>query len=302
MKPLTTVNLKSALGNLQVSRDGSKMYAINASEGKLLRWRLPGLEEDGSVQLAGVETAVAIDPSGARIFAAGQKTISILSTEPLALKKSFQIESAIEDVVAVDKDTLLAVGSGTVLVSVSKTAVVEQYPVRGARIFMPRAEDRAYVGGGILNIKRAADGSGQVEWVTSPVFSMTAAPITQISPDGRYACSHKGDGRVLRLGRCWAAAQVEAGKVDPHSAAAFSPDSSRLYLLTADGFLKVYSVPEFNLLASHHLGVRGIQAFVPSDGKSIIVAGAGAAATPGRRQPRNNSMEVVDLYRFEIPQ
>lgn len=302
LAPAAKMPLKSALGSIRITRDGTRMYAINYSESKLCRWRLPELVEDGSVQLTGVEKAVALDPEGTRVYAVGQKTISIVSTALLTLEKSFSVEVDIEDAIAIDKDTLLATGygRGTVLVSISKTAVIEKFREGSARILVAQDEARAYVGECVFSIRRDPAGSPRVEETPIRGQLRTNVRLDQISPDGRYGCTRGDRYTVVRLGRCWAASHAEVAQVERHAAAAFSPNSTRLYLFTSDGFLKIYDVPGFKIQAAHNLGVRATQAFIHSNGKSITLAGAIEGAAPVRTLSGLPS-EVVDLYRFEIP-
>ncbi|HZN60942.1 MAG TPA: hypothetical protein VFC90_00925 [Planctomycetota bacterium] len=304
IQPIGKIAVKSVLGEFRVSKDGKKLYALNLSEAKLLRWRLPGLEEDGAVAVVGVEKAVALSPSGTRIFAVGQKTVSILSVEPLALQKSFSVEVGMEDVCAVDEDTILTAGQGVVSISISKTAVTQKFNFSGPdRIRMSPNGDRAYCGDGLFAINRNAGGRVRIETMVLPRGMGVAPASMSMSSDGRFACSSSPDSRVYRLGRCWAASCTPLAPVDKHLVSAFSPDGSKLLLFTDEGFLKIYDTVDFKLQASHRLGVRAYQAVLDADGKSVTLAAAPEDASTARMgyDPQAKQGVVVDLYRFEIP-
>jgi hypothetical protein len=302
LKPTQRVEVQDVLGDLRISKDGKRLYAINLSDNRLYRWKLPSLEEDGSATLSPGVKALSLDPTGDWAIAAGHTTITLLTTEPLAVRKSFAVELSVEDVHALDKDTLLVSGSrDAALVSVPKTAVVQLLQGRAQKLTPSPAGDRVYAGELIFSVRKES-GEFKVEKAGQNYGQgFGDGGRMSISPDGRYGCTPL-DARVFRLGRCWSAARVQVVQLDPRSVTVFSKDSDRLFLFTEQGYLKVHGCADWQISASHSLGIHATQAVLEPDGKSIVVAGWVINEPMGRgRSGQQNPGRAVNLFRFELP-
>lgn len=300
--PTAMAEVNAPLGVMRLTKDGKKLYVVNLKEKKLSRWKLPSLELEASAALAGDEKSVALVPTGTKVCAVGQKSVTLLSADTLATLSSFSVELAMEDVHAFSDEYLFVTGfQGTALVSTSKTAVIQRFAGGGNRIESSPSGDRLYVADAVYPIVRNSDGSLQIGRFR-PRHGMGHGFSTMtVSPDGRYGCSF-GDSRIFRLGRCWSAAVVLHAQVEMHGIPVFSPDNRRLYLFTGEGFLKVYDTLDFQLTGSHYIGVRVTQALVDPDGKSLTVAAIPemGSVLPQRR-PQWGPESSINLYRFEIP-
>jgi len=303
LQPLSRKEVMSDVADLVLDHDGN-LCGINATDGRLQRWRLPGMEEDASGSFQGSMTAIAIEPEGNWIFGVGKKNVFVFEKKSLKLSKAFAIEHNLLDVHALDGDKLIVTGyDGTFLVSVEKTAVVQKID-KGDRAFTVLVKrDRLYVKGTFLQVVRPSASEVVIDWG----YAENEEPPMDISPDHRWGVTSQGN--VYRIGRTVLAQRIQYAELRSSSdssrtrAAVFSNNSEEIYKFTDDGYLRVYGTQDVKERSSHFLGILVTKVVVEPSGRGLVVAGYALVnqANPERPGQRLGSESKVNLFRFEIP-
>jgi hypothetical protein len=262
---------------------------------------LEKFQEEKEIALAGGETVMSLAPGGSVLVAGGKRVISIVSPSQGKLLKTFSVEQELTDVCAVDDQTIIACGGGTIVaISIAKQAIVSRsnYIANGGRLYPSRDGKKVYTGAGSVLLPDKAQ--GREELTVSSQFSSSSPHALFMSPDGRFATSP--DGKVYRLGKSFVADMIEIAKIEQHWASAWATGSKTLFLVNGAGFVKEYDTDTWEMRKSWFLGWRMTELFTNEAG--TVLTGVGQAAPPGQGDSSRNTYQPPppgDLLQFEIP-
>jgi DNA-binding beta-propeller fold protein YncE len=298
LKPEAVVKLGAALEGLSFSPDRRWLYVLNASDAKLLRLAAAKPAPDAlAADLAAGSEGFCLSPDGKTIytFASPQghhrhlngkpqlgkiqtldadtlkvRKTSTITHDPLSMalddKGLLYITTGSEDpsrLIVIDPDRGVEVGRWADLIYPS---VVRIAPDR-RRLYAACPDDNysrfqsLAIPDDVKEKPAAAGGAGAQD---------TRPQQFAVSPDGRFLVA--GGGFVLRLAKNPGDDLKLLKKVDPHVACAMDKDCDRVLLSAADGFLKVYSYPDFELQQSVRLGTVAYRMALDAAGKRLYCA------------------------------
>jgi S1-C subfamily serine protease len=278
----TEMPLSSVFGGLHLSPDGTALYALDLSEGQVYKLDPDTLQVKAKLAVHETAVAMAMTPDGKTLYVGGRApsivvmdareaegrvagTLQVISTTTFTTTANLEVKAAIVDLVAADRGLVVATcqaqWNGLVVIDVARKSEDFVHLVYGGgSIRLSRDQRRVYVGDFGLSPADFRCVSLRKEQGKYPTYDSIyhgdhplGGPF-DISPDGKYLIGAYGS--ILRLGKTKDADLRFVMKIDPFHASALAPGSSTLFTLTADGFLKSYSIGGFELQKSVKLGYR----------------------------------------------
>jgi DNA-binding beta-propeller fold protein YncE len=115
-----------------------------------------------------------------------------------------------------------------------------------------------------------------------------------VSPDGKFLLAKTGT--VLRLGPSRDEDLQPVTKLDKFAAAVVDVEHGAALLLSGDGVLRHYSYPDFKLRGTHKIGIVSYQAVLDPKSGKLYVAGFDPADLGGRAKARG----FGDVFVFDV--
>jgi hypothetical protein len=295
LAPAGTLALKCAVAGMRLSADGKRLYALNASDGKLLFIDPQTLEVGKEILVPGASRALSVFPGGKLMAVGGPRKIHLIDVATGKVLKTFELEQDFSQIFAADDQTLYVTGPiGFAVVSIGKQSVVERRDLANPHGYLLPTSDgkKLYLSGQVASLPSVKGGP-----ITFVRFrdALTTADRLTLSPDDRFvAC---GDGRIFRTGRSFLVEMKAFAKVEPHFSACFLPTRKQLIVFTMKGELKRYSTDTWEPMDSFSTGLW-VTSAVGDEARRAVYAVAG----PPRRIESGVTVLVGDLYRFTLPE
>lgn len=276
LKIVATLRLRAAINELILSPDGSALYALDLSEGKVWQLKPDTLEVAAQVDTIDNAISMCLTPNGQTLYVGGrdgaqqqqQKPtghLQVISTSGLKTTTTFSVPFGIHQIAATNSGTVVATGFGSgwglALIDPSKknlTATVGTV-YGGSTIRMHPDQLRVYTGDIGLSpanhycISLKKDVKGVYENYRSPYHGdHPLGGNFEITPDGRFLIGQFGS--VLRLGRTKEADMQFVAKIDQGLSIGVARGSNTFVVANAEGFLKVYDLQNFELKKSVKVG------------------------------------------------
>lgn len=268
---------RSTYGSLTLAPDGTALYALDFSEGCVLKLNPDSLAVDGKVEISADAVAMTLAPDGKRIYVGSRKpgtgnpedkpvgSIQAIATDTFTTVDLFPVKGRILGLVATDKGLVAATGwhAGPGLLMYDTAAKTEIYggQAGGTPILrLSRTQDRVYlgdIGSSPANFHCVSLHREKGEFAThrSPYHGEHAlGGYFEISPDGQFLVA--GTGSVLRLAKNAEADLRFVSKIDPSIAIAMAPGSATFFTVGGDGQLKSWGLEKFDRQKVVPLGYR----------------------------------------------
>jgi DNA-binding beta-propeller fold protein YncE len=310
--------MQVSIGEMAVSADGAWIYLLNLSDGKLHRLDVAKRALDAAaVDLAENSRAMAATPNGKTIYVAAaagtpndgmgpptgapQGKIQVVDAATFQLKRSMAVDFWPYSIVVTDSGTVFAAGKprlGPGEIVALDGAKVSRKIDRGSDSSLLRLspdQKWVYTAPGAFN--RFSVSSGKGDLPPNVVPAMMPLEYTGgsyvLSPDGAYQVQNFG--AVVKLVKPRKEDANIVAKVVPHLAAAFDADSPKLLCVTtAEGYLKIYSVPNFDLKSSYKLD-RPLYRIV-LDRKTRVLYGGAHAGDSAALSSGSKGLGGLHLY------
>jgi hypothetical protein len=299
LKPLASLNVSAAVRCILLSRDGRKLYVLNASDSKLLQIALPDLTLEKELALPTGLKRMAMSSTGAVIAVAGGNSVAVVATSNLSLVKSFQVEVQMHDAYPIDEETMIAsvVSGGTVVLSTSKSSIVKRLDgARGASCWWPTRDGRRlYSQGSTVFLPEKLN----LDEITASDPRTGVSGEFAISYDGRFGVSTYGP--VYRLGKSSNADRVQCGKIDPHLSASFDGGAGKIIACLASGFVKEYSLRTLEVQRTWKLGCRAVWSHFDETAKTLVVFVAAKYTRDWLQYPLSEDPDSGEFRRYEAP-
>lgn len=317
LEVLATLTLRSVVSDLFLSPDGAFLYALDLSDGKVLKLEAGTLKVLKEAPAPDGAVAMSMSPDGNRLYVAAARpgitsyspdqkelgTIQCLGAKELSVLSTFPIDPAPMDIEATDKG-LLVVGAcsqwnGLVVVDADKKAVSGgcHSVYGGACVRLHPDQTRAYTGDRGLSPadfrcvplrKDPKTGYGSYD---SPYHGEhPLGGSFEISPDGCFLVGSGGP--VLRLSRTQQADLRYLSSIDRFLCAAMAKGCGTLLTTNAEGFLKVYDMGSFELRKSVKTGMLCSRLALDPK-RRILYAVAGALPDAQQGQYRHPSTPAL---------
>ena len=274
--------VSAVFGGLALSPDGSALYALDLSEGKVYKLDPDNLQIKAKLDVHETAVAMALTPDGKTLYIGGARasttvvearqelpgpngTLQVINAAAFTSTETRELKAAVVELVATDRGlvaaTCRAQWGGLAIIDVAnKSEDFVHLVYGGGSIRLSRDQRRVYVGD---------HGLSPADYRCVPLRKVKGQYTTydsvyhgdhslgghfQLSPDGKYLIG--GYGSILRLGKTQDADLKFLTKIDPFQTAAVSTGSSTLVTVSVDGFLKAYDIGAFSLQKSVRLGLR----------------------------------------------
>ncbi len=266
--------LKSVVSDLVLTPDGADLFALNLSDGEVLRLDPENLAVKGRIETVNNAVTMCLTPDGKTIYVGARApapagnpegatgTIQSISVADFRVQSTFDVQVPIHRIVATNDGTVVASGLGQwvglAFIDTRKKAVTGKYrSVYGGAILRLHPDgDRVYSGDTALGppdfrcTLLKPEKSGQYPHYDSRYHG--EHPLGgnfEISPDGRFLLGCGG--AVLRIGKFGRESDLAfIQKIEPCLAFAVAKGSNTFLGATADGFLKVYDLAKLELVKS----------------------------------------------------
>jgi hypothetical protein len=273
LKIVGSLRLRAAVADLLLAPDGSALYALDLSEGKVWQLKPDTLEVVAQVDVIDNAISMCLTPNGQTLYVGGREPnlqkpgghIQVISAGGLKTTSTFAVPFAVHQIAATNAGTVVATGfgqwTGVTLIDPSKKSVSATIPniYGGSTVRLHPDRLRVYTGEvGIspsnhLCVSLRKDAKGVYENYRSPYHGDHPLGGTfEISPDGRFLVGQFGS--VLRLGRTREADMQFVTKIDPGISIAMAKGSNTFIVANPEGFLKVYDLQTFDLKKSVRIG------------------------------------------------
>jgi WD40 repeat protein len=323
LSPTATIKLSATVPDLYFSPDRSLLYLLNTSEGKIQRIDTAKRKLD-SVEGEAVEAAerMTLSPDGKTIYVCaspeGHKgtagkaqtgKIQVLDAATLKEKANFKIPLDPFDIKAGAGDQVFVSGgsgqwTNIALVDAKKKSITNA-KVSGCWMgafmeIMPDGKRLYHCSLGISppSVHGVWLGAKGEQTAQSECRSESGNPVGgwfYITPDGKFLISSTGT--VLRLAKGSKDDLKPAGKVERHLSCACDKNSKLFFVGTADGSLKVYSYPDFELKTSYDLKAPACRMLVDAASNTLYCA----VETKKSDKPfRNSPTGVGDIHIYDI--
>lgn len=290
----------SIVGVSVLSADGTTLFCIDSGASKLCAISTDSLATVASADLSPGANSFSISPDSTTAWIAGGSTASIVSLPDLKVKKTFQIEYRISDILAIEGGLALATtNAGLVVLDPQKQAALGVRQEISGSLQPQAGTDRVFTGNGTFSWKIDSSQPGGVRITFLPRGSSSQTAALMLTADGRFGVSCTGD--FFRLGRSHFAGCLPVGKLTPNTAGVGLKE--KLLLFTNEGFLKIYDVGTFELTRSLTVGLLA-QTVLADEKKGIIyVFGVKKGSLPPSGQPagRSTPSPSGSWYRYSIP-
>jgi S1-C subfamily serine protease len=318
LAPGPQLKLNSVIGGFFAAPDGSALYVLDLSDGKILKLNPDTLAI--SEQLEAVENAVAMTMSpdgktiyvaasspGSNLYAPGAGSLQVVATGPLKTTSTFEIKHAPVQIVATDAGMVVVTCTGqtdgmAVIDAAKKTSETAGQIYGGATLRLTPDQTRVYSGDtGIsppdfrcLHLRKD---KGRYVGYDSPYHGdHPMGGEFEISPDGRYLVGTRG--AVLRLSRSREGDLAYLSKIEPCSTLAMTRGCATLLAATRDGFIKAYRIGDFELQKTVKVDRYIQRALIdPARKKLHVVA---SAAEPGERHFDRREKRVAQIISYSL--
>lgn len=288
----------SLAGRPRMAADGSCIYELHPADSRFCAVDPKSLAISKSVNVTPGLTRFSISPDGTKAFLVGGSTVSVLDLGTFEVKKSFQVEHKLTDVLTVDGKLALATSSaGLVVLDPDKqAALAPRKGIGGAMTYIP-GQNRCYVSGGSFTWEVAPGQPGGVRIRISSQGSGNGDSTFNLTRDGRFGVTPEGG--LYRLGKSSVAAFLPAGRLSPNTSMVGLKD--KILLLNQEGFLKVHDAATFELTKSVQLGIAAWEAIVDEKGGALYLfaSPSGTARRPVSKETGATAMGR--WYRYRIP-
>jgi hypothetical protein len=331
IKVVSTLKLRAAITELLLSPDGSALYALDLSEGKVYHLKPDTLEVVASADTMESAVAMCLTPDGKTIYVGGRdpgyvssgkagngyvQTISASSMKPTG---TFNVPFGIHRLVATNSGTVVVTGSGqwgglAVIDAQKKSVIGTAWMIYGgSSIRLHPDHSRVYTGTfgsspgdfHCVPLKKPAGKANNPSGLGDAYESYDSPyhgehPLGgefEISSDGRYLVG--GYGSVLRLGKTKDADLRFVGKIDRGVAVGIGKGSSTFVVATPEGFLKVYSLPSLELKKSIRVD-RYLSRVAMDAAKGRLYAVASAVPSGDTRFIDGRTVPAGDIVSFSL--
>ena len=297
LKPAATVQVTSTLSRMILSPDRAALFALNATEGRLLRIDAAKGTIAARLELAEGAEAMCLAPDGKTLFisvsvnghqhnSSAQKPqagkIQIVDTTAFTVRETVTLDYDPVDIDTDGKYLYLAPGSDQsgpiAVVDIAKKQIVAKWGrasttgilrvnPEGGRLYHTSVAGSSPIYDAYLFPK---DLKEKPETYTSINGKSPAGGAFGLTPDGRYLVSNTG--AVLRLTKSRADDLRLATKIEEHVAVAMDKGCQSLFLATKDGFLRRYSLPDFVLRQTWHTGLVAYRMAIDASNRRLFLA------------------------------
>jgi WD40 repeat protein/mono/diheme cytochrome c family protein len=309
LRPVGVVPVGGTVGNLILSPDRTALYYLNLTDGRLGRVDAATLGRSQELRLAEGTEAVCLTPDGTTLYAAAPDgKLQVIDPRTLEVHKTLPTAAAPYDLAATDGGLVFLSGASgdwteITVVDAGRGTVAARWGGVWKRSLLQLAPDqkRLYVSsqgvtpGLIEGLALPARPEDKPTPYRSPATGKhpLGGPFS-LTPDGKFLLCKTGT--VLRLTTEADADLQHAATLEPFLAAAVAPARRAAFLLTADGWLKRYSYPDFQPQGASRLGVVAYQAAWDGGQGRLYVAGFDPAALAARPRARGfGDIFVYDL-------
>ncbi|HVS36188.1 MAG TPA: c-type cytochrome domain-containing protein [Gemmataceae bacterium] len=319
LHPTAIIPIGGTVGALHMSLNRKWLYALNVTDGKLVKIDAVADRRYGELRLgAGVE-ALAISPDGKTLAAmapvdginkgATACELQIIDPVKLELRKDFTVAAAPYDIALSDAGlAFLSGGDGdwtdVSVVDADKEAIVARWGGVWNRSFLRLSADQKRLYVSSQGVKPGTlDALPLPDRLADRPAAYRAAPPPQDPLDGEVVATPDGRFLLCKTGVVLTASENReedmqfAAWVGPFTAAAVDPDAGSAFFLTREGVLKHYSYPEFKPLAVYDLGIVATQAALDGKAGKLYVAGFDPKAAADH--PRARGFGDVFVYSLQ---
>jgi WD40 repeat protein/mono/diheme cytochrome c family protein len=319
LKPAAVVPISGTVGALHLSPKGKWLYALNMTDGKLVKIDAAGARRTGQLRLADGTDALAMSPDGKTLAAvapveginrgATACQLQVIDPVKLELRHDFTVPASPYDVAVSDAGLVFVSGgdgewTDVAVVDAAREAVVGRWGGVWTRSFLRLSADqkRLYVSSqgvkpGTLDVlplpEKLGDRPAAYRASVPPQYALGGA--TQITPDGRFLLCKTGV--VLRASDGRDEDMQFVASVGPFTAAAVDPETRNAFFLSREGVLTHCSYPDFKPLATYDLGVAPMHAALDGKAGRLYVAGFDPKAAAER--PRARGFGDVFIYSLQ---
>ncbi len=256
---VATLRLNSCLaGSLVFSPDGSSLIGLNASDATLFVVSSSDLHLVSSVELPQGASSWSLSADGKTAAVCARKSICIVDVAAATASRTFEIEVAPTDILAIDSETVLVLGDNSLcVVSASRQSIVRRdRTTGGVRFAVTPDRSKAYAGNTsfLLPSTPPARAEDFVPVPTPLTYGYGAATPLTFTTDGRLALDRNG--QLRRPGRSYLADMADCGKLEPNLAAVSLPAAGRLMAFTAEGTAKAWDLTTLEVRGTWKLGRR----------------------------------------------
>jgi len=316
LQPTAVVPIGGTVGALHLSPNHKWLYALNVTDGKLVKIDAAANRRVGELRLGAGTDALAMSLDGKTLAAiaavegvnkgSAACELQIIDPVNMEMRKDFNVLAAPYDVAVSDAGLVFVTGgdgdwTDVAVVDATKEAIVARWGGVWRRSFARLSADqkRLYVSSqgvkpGTLD---ALPLPGKID--DRPAAYRAAAP-TQYALGGEFEATPDGRFLLCKTGVVLQASETRdqdmrfQAWVGPFTAAATDADAHSAFLLTREGVLKQYSYPEFKLLAAWNLGIAPTRAAL--DGKAAKLYVAGFDPKTAAEHPRARGFGDVFVY------
>ena len=314
------IPIGGTVGALHLSPNRKWLYALNVTDGKLVKIDAVADRRTGELRLGEGVEALAMSPDGKTLAAitavdginkgSAACELQIIDPVKLEMRKDFTVPAAPYDVAVSDAGLVFVSGgdgdwTDVAVVDAAKEAIVARWGGVWNRSFVrlsagPKTALRLQPGREAGHARRPA--APRTRSDDKPAAYRAAVPAQyalggefQATPDGRFLLCKTGV--VLKASETRDEDMRFAAWVGPFTAAAVDAETKSAFFLTREGVLKHYSYPEFKLLATYDLGIVATQAAL--DGKAGKLYVAGFDPKTAADHPRARGFGDVFVYTLQ---
>ncbi len=311
LRPVATIPVGGTVSSLYLSPDKAHLYYLNLTEAKLARVETATNKTAGELKLFAGTEAMVLSHNGKRLVTVAVKSderdrgaagrLQVIDPATFRMESFWMVEKPYDVVASID--TIFISGAD------GDWSQITLQDIKGGRLAQ---------WGGVWNRSfLQVEPDGKLLYVSSqgvnpPTLDVFAVPSKRderstptriaVPPDHRIGGEFQltSDGRFLVFKTGTVLKTTPEVKyhisVEPHVAAVVSPESKAALVLTRDGSLKVYSYPEFKLLATHRTNVIATAAACDTTHARLYVAGI----DPRTIGERPRAKGIGDLFVFDL--
>jgi WD40 repeat protein len=311
LHPVRVLPVGGTIGSLLLAPDEAALYYLNLTDSRVGRVDLASGKRDRELDLPPGTEALCLTPDGTTLCALApgkEAKLVVLDAHKLEIRKVLSLPSPVYDIAAADNGVVFLSGSSSgwtdlFVVDTHQDKVAARWGGIWSRSLLQLAPDQKH-----LYVSSQGVTPGVIEGVTLParlddkpvpyrsraVGKQPLGGPSSITPDGKYLLCRTGT--VLRLTPERETDLEYAATLPAFLAAATDLNQRAVFVLTAEGWLKRYSYPDFKPERSQRLGILAYQAVHAGKQGHLYVAGFDPAGLSGNPRARGYG----DIFVYEV--